>query len=85
MLQEDSMAQMTKWEYGFAEYDGSAIHRRVDSMDDVAATSAALEPFMIAAGEKGWEFCGTLPAPVAHSGPGSPLAIAVLFRRPIDG
>ena len=50
------MAQITKWDYGFAEYDGSSIHRRVDSMDDVAATSDALVPFVIAAGEKDWEF-----------------------------
>lgn len=78
------MAQKTKWHYGFAEYDGSAIHS-INSMDDVAATSDALVPFMIAAGEKGWEFCGTLPAPTAQSGPGAPLSIAVLFKRPIDG
>ena len=65
------MAQKTKWHYGFAEYDGSAIHRRIHSMDDVAATSDALVPFMIAAGEKGWEFCGTLPAPTSQSGPGA--------------
>jgi hypothetical protein len=79
------MAQKTKWHYGFAEYDGSAIHRGINSMDDVAATSDALVAFMIAAGEKGWEFCGTLPAPTAQSGPGAPLSIAVLFKRPIDG
>ena len=79
------MAQKTKWDYGFAEYDGSSIHTRIDSMDDVAATSEALVPFMIAAGEKGWEFCGTLPAPTSQSGPGAPLSIAVLFKRPIDG
>ena len=79
------MAQITKWDYGFAEYDGSSIHRHIDSMDDVAATSKGLVPFMIAAGEKGWEFCGTLPAPVSQSGPGSSLSIAVLFKRPIDG
>jgi hypothetical protein len=79
------MAQVTKWEYGFAEYDGSAIHRRVDSMEDVTATSEALVPFMIVAGEKGWEFCGTLPAPTSKPGPGSPLSIAVLFKRPITG
>ena len=77
------MAQIMKWEYGFAEYDGSAIHRRIDSMDDVADTSEALVPFMIAAGEKGWEFCGTLPAPVCHPGIGSPLSIELLFKRPI--
>ena len=46
------MAQKTKWHYGFAEYDGSAIHRRIHSMDDVAATSDALVPFMIAAGRE---------------------------------
>jgi hypothetical protein len=81
------MAQITKWDYGFAEYDGSAIHRRIGSMDDVATAEGLvpLVPFMIAAGEKGWEFCGTLPAPVSQSGPGSPLSIAVLFKRPIDG
>ena len=76
---------MTKWDYGFAEYDGSAIHRRIGTMDDVAESSEGLVPFMIAAGEKGWEFCGTLPAPVSQSGPGSPLLIAVLFKRPSTG
>ena len=76
---------MTKWEYGFAEYDGSAIQRLINGMDDVTATSGALVAFMTAAGERGWEFCGTLPAPVSHSGPGSPLAIAVVFKRPIEG
>ena len=79
------MAQITKWDYAFAEYDGDAIHRRSDSMQDVATTSGPLMPFMIAAGEKGWEFCGTLPAPVSHSGPGSAVSIAVLFKRPIEG
>ena len=79
------MAQITKWEYVFAEYDGNAIHRRIDSMEDVADTSDALVPFMITAGQKGWEFCGTLPAPTSKSGAGSPLSIALLFKRPIDG
>lgn len=76
------MAQIMRWDYGFAEYDGSAIQRRINSMEDVDASSDGLVPFMIAAGEKGWEFCGTLPAPVSQSGPGSSLAIAVLFKRP---
>ena len=49
------MAQKTKWHYGFAEYDGSAIHS-INSMDDVAATSDALVPFMIAAGRKAGSF-----------------------------
>jgi hypothetical protein len=79
------MAQIMKWEYGFAEYDGNVIHRRIDSMEDVATTSEALVPFLIAAGEKGWEFCGTLPAPTSKPVPGSSLSIAVLFKRPIAG
>lgn len=41
------MAQSTRWDYGFAEYDGSAIHRRIDSMDDVAATSAGFVPYNV--------------------------------------
>jgi hypothetical protein len=50
---------MTKWEYGYAEFDGIAF-RDYESLGDIGSPSD-LPNFLFCAGRSGWEFCGTLP------------------------
>ena len=52
---------MTKWEYGYAEFDGVAF-RDYQSLGDIGDPSD-LPTLLFCAGRRGWEFCGTLPRP----------------------
>jgi hypothetical protein len=53
---------MTKWEYGYATFDGFAF-RDYQSMGGDMGSPSDFPTFLYCAGRSGWEFCGTLPEP----------------------
>lgn len=64
-----------EWKYGYATFDGKGLAPNSE-MNDVLP--GELQDFLDAAGEKGWELCGTLPYPGVTS---SDQTLTVIFKR----
>lgn len=73
---------MIRWQYGLAEYDGATIAAHPEYMSDITDTSGNFMPFLVEAGERGWELCGTVPVPSTTANLASPERVGLIFKRP---
>ena len=72
---------MTKWEYGYANYDGGLLE--AGGLPGMSGSETSVGPFLKEAGEKGWELCGVIPAPGPQPGTGGSAVLSLIFKRPI--
>jgi hypothetical protein len=69
---------MTKWQYGLAYYNPDGlIEAHGEYMNDMQGARQSIAPFLLEAGEKGWEMCGLLPGKSDK-----PHDSCLVFKRP---
>ena len=75
---------MTKWQYGFADYN--PVKRSIEAytnMTDMGTVGKrTMARFLKIAGEKGWELCTSVPFEDRTYGPIEGRTYGLIFKRP---
>ena len=78
---------MTRWRYGWAVFDGTAVER-YESLGEIGSPTEIVT-LLECAGAHGWEYCGTAPVPswmlAGFQGEGADIGgpLLLIFKRPL--